>query len=76
MMYVISKEINESLPSLEIVCFSHSEKPIGVSEYTKTNTELLTVGNVSIALKKNTLIFRKRHNSNQVKQFLHEARWW
>lgn len=53
MMYVISKEINESLPSLEIVCFSHSEKPIGVSEYTKTNTELLTVGNVSIALKKN-----------------------
>lgn len=40
-MYVISKEINESLPSLEIVCFSHSEKPIGVSEYTKIQNYLL-----------------------------------
>lgn len=34
-MYVISKEINESLSSLEIVCFSHSEKPVGYQNIPK-----------------------------------------
>lgn len=53
MTYAISREINESLPSLETVCVSHSEKPVGTSEQTKTKTQLLTAENVSTALKKN-----------------------
>jgi len=38
MIYAINREINESLLSLEIVCASHSEKPIGISEQIKNKT--------------------------------------